>query len=457
MRARLIAAIGTFGRRKYRPCRLRQPALERNCAGQMNILRGKLSANPVRTQSSRVAPVAWALFALSCRVADQTVCAQPRPQNVHQRQNAAPSRAQIERDLRWMVGGQFSSERLGATAYEALAARATANAASYLDALERAYLRGADSVPSPELMLPLCLEFLMASAPERTRSLAQALGSRYEHSLRTPSEQSDSLAQRSRELAYVLSQFAKPTPGVALEDVMPVGVRFEQSPLGSNLISPTVCNCGQTVFCTASLDHASALRVEVQHDPATFGMCTACQASTGWCPLPDLAAGRSVPIYVNGLFVKARTTEPTGLDQSRGRFPTETFLDVRTAARCDRFVRPRPGQRDVQLRGLPTEARQTVLAVREAALARNTEALQCLMTDDYGSRAGIANTDLSMSDPRTWRRLERTLARGCAPSRVVDSLVECPPDATRYNIDVATFTLRDGRWRLDRFFHHAGL
>ena len=92
---------------------------------------------------------------------------------------------QNERDLRLIVGGNFTKDALGAL-YDQVLARVMSNPAGYLDTFERLYVSGpADLKQLSKLYLPTFLQHVVGAEPQRVRVLAGRLLGRVDTAART--------------------------------------------------------------------------------------------------------------------------------------------------------------------------------------------------------------------------------------------------------------------------------
>jgi hypothetical protein len=83
---------------------------------------------------------------------------------------------EIQEDIQTIVGGHFTPDALSPEVYDAVAARAKAQANQYLEVFESMYLSDDfDAIAQSRLYLPSFLELVRASAPARTRKDAGRL------------------------------------------------------------------------------------------------------------------------------------------------------------------------------------------------------------------------------------------------------------------------------------------
>jgi hypothetical protein len=93
---------------------------------------------------------------------------QTRPQN------------QVDQDIAMIVGGSFSPDHIGLTAYQQIIRRVRAAPDQYLQAFERQFLRsGVDPLDLADLYLPAFLELLADRAPQQVQALRARLTAVY--------------------------------------------------------------------------------------------------------------------------------------------------------------------------------------------------------------------------------------------------------------------------------------
>lgn len=98
-----------------------------------------------------------------------------------------------------IVGGSFNSAALGPEVYEALVAEAKKHADEYLDEFEALFLgERFDPVNHSSLLLPVLLELLADTRPERVRALAERLLRQYDAFLVIPDAMGDRSAVANR-------------------------------------------------------------------------------------------------------------------------------------------------------------------------------------------------------------------------------------------------------------------
>lgn len=191
----------------------------------------------------------------------------------------------VDRDLRTIVGGQYSPDHMGPEPYEAIEDHVRREPDAFLDAWARAVL---DPAGKLDFYWPNVLERTAAARPERTRELAACLLARIDTALADPPADRDpSWEERIDDLrvtTYVLwrgrpddGTWRIATPSRACTTTDGGGV--------TTLTVEVACTCGEPIACEVART-PEHLDVLVTLDPRAPGQCDDCYPGSGTCTLP---------------------------------------------------------------------------------------------------------------------------------------------------------------------------
>jgi hypothetical protein len=225
-----------------------------------------------------------------------------------------PDDAQLEADLRLVVGGMFAPDHLGPEAYATIEARLAAHPAAYAEKAGELFGR---SPPPPELPLlhtPALLARLHAGAPEETGVTAHAillsLGALLPVLDRSSDARKQALAQMP--MLEALAGGIDPPFDPAAQSMPIDRLCAVPTPSGHGLMVVNECTCGERPVCRAKLD-GDRVSVSVRRDDSRAPHCLDCYASWSTCSLPRLLRpGQRVTVTLDGRAFGELTAGKTG-------------------------------------------------------------------------------------------------------------------------------------------------
>ncbi len=212
-----------------------------------------------------------------------------------------PDDAQIEADLRIVVGGTFAPDHLGPEAYDAIEARLAAHPAAY--AAKAGEIFGHMPAPQelPGLHTTALLVRLHAGAPEETGVAAHAILLSLHALLPTLDRASNARKQALDQMPMLeaLAGGIDPPLDSSARSMEIDRLCAVPTPGGHGLLVLAECTCGERPVCRAELDR-DRVRVSVRRDESRPLHCTDCYASWSTCSLPLVKAGQRLKVSVDG-------------------------------------------------------------------------------------------------------------------------------------------------------------